>query len=1103
MKLHRIQLTNLHSLYGDHSVDLDADLQGAPLFLIQGPTGSGKSTLMDAVSLALFGTTPRMDRRRKNKPSSKDVAEQIMSRGAGTAQASVEFSKLEAASGQRCRYRAIWAARRAHKKPDGAIQAVDRSIERIGPDGQATLLVSDHRDKVFAPIFFEVLEGFTPQDFQRSMLLAQGRFDAMLHAEPAERAEILERITETADFMDIGARAATMRGAWRGRLEQLGAEAKALSPVGPQQLAELERAAESARSELAEHDTLLQELKRQHAWLTRQRQLEVALEQAKAQHAQIEQERERVRIQLDSLAEHERCGEALAQLEAETQAEQRLASVQSKLTQLHEQLPVVQQQVRQADRDAAHAHQRAEQAAAALEALRAPVQHAVDSQRELQRLQAQRDALVTRIETIERQIERLGEDAKSLGESHSQAQEQLGQASKALTELGVEPPREPDHDALLEQVGELRELLRERAASLQAAKATMDGWDGARREQGQRDQNLAEAQAAVQDALAGLEPLEGELEEAEARLSQAQAALEPLERIAALGAQREQLQDGAPCPLCGSLEHPYLDDPEQRRQTDAVLQELEQARQRHAEALRRSLEAQEALQGARTHSAALQARAQSATDEANRARERADQLAQRARQEIEALELPPETKADDIAAAQGQLRERDDALRQAQQRLRAAHTRAREAASQLREAEQEQKRAEIGLAERRQELTEQASELEEARETHRHTQTQLLERWAAALALDAPDTAERPDAAAEPQVLLASQGRRVRQLEGAAQQRDKAAGGLRAELEKAAGQRQALDVQQGELREECEACTAQLDASLAQLEIGDRAELASRRLPAARFAALQTLRQSLHDRQTKASAALELGRGQREEHNAARPEALPEEADQATLEAQIQAGEAERAERDQAREAAAAALLAAQQDLERSAQAHQRLAEAEAQAEVWFRLHELIGVNDGKRFREFAQALNLDLLLARANRHLERLRDRYRLRTQRDPESGLPTLEFVVQDRDLQGATRSLDTLSGGESFLVSLALALGLSDLRTSSMPVETLMLDEGFGTLDPQTLETALAALQQLQSSGRQVGIISHVVGLQERIEARILVEPMGEGRSRVRVP
>jgi exonuclease SbcC len=88
----------------------------------------------------------------------------------------------------------------------------------------------------------------------------------------------------------------------------------------------------------------------------------------------------------------------------------------------------------------------------------------------------------------------------------------------------------------------------------------------------------------------------------------------------------------------------------------------------------------------------------------------------------------------------------------------------------------------------------------------------------------------------------------------------------------------------------------------------------------------------------------------------------------------------------------------------------------------------------------------------------------------------------------------------GGERFLVSLSLALGLSDFRSVKMPIETLLLDEGFGTLDEKTLEVALSALSQLQADGRQVGIISHVAGLRQRIPARIEVKPLGGGRSEV---
>jgi exonuclease SbcC len=160
-------------------------------------------------------------------------------------------------------------------------------------------------------------------------------------------------------------------------------------------------------------------------------------------------------------------------------------------------------------------------------------------------------------------------------------------------------------------------------------------------------------------------------------------------------------------------------------------------------------------------------------------------------------------------------------------------------------------------------------------------------------------------------------------------------------------------------------------------------------------------------------------------------------------------------------------------------------------------------VANGQRFREFAQALNLRQLIDRANRHLVRLSPRYQLDQEVDPSTGLPTLVFTIRDRFQAVQTRAPKTLSGGESFLVSLSLALGLSDLRNAAMPIETLLLDEGFGTLDNDTLEVALAALGQLHAAGRQVGIISHVSTLQERIPARVLIEPLGEGRSRIRVP
>ena len=164
---------------------------------------------------------------------------------------------------------------------------------------------------------------------------------------------------------------------------------------------------------------------------------------------------------------------------------------------------------------------------------------------------------------------------------------------------------------------------------------------------------------------------------------------------------------------------------------------------------------------------------------------------------------------------------------------------------------------------------------------------------------------------------------------------------------------------------------------------------------------------------------------------------------------------------------------------------------------TWSSLNDLIGSADGKKFRVFAQSLTLDALLAHANGHLEDLSRRYRL--QRVPGSDL---ELQVIDADMGDEVRSVHSLSGGESFLVSLALALGLASLSSQTAEVESLFIDEGFGSLDQDALDMAIASLDTLQSLGRKVGVISHVATLVERIGTRVSVASQGGGRSTVSV-
>jgi exonuclease SbcC len=227
------------------------------------------------------------------------------------------------------------------------------------------------------------------------------------------------------------------------------------------------------------------------------------------------------------------------------------------------------------------------------------------------------------------------------------------------------------------------------------------------------------------------------------------------------------------------------------------------------------------------------------------------------------------------------------------------------------------------------------------------------------------------------------------------------------------------------------------------------------------------------------------------------PSAASQSGEAASL-AQLEQQAAQTSAAQQAAQTAATALqLQIAQDEARRATAAGLLTEIaaqETQQRRWAQLNDLIGSADGKKFRNYAQQYTLDVLLAYTNRHLQQLSRRYRLQRIND------TLAMMVIDQDMGDEARSVHSLSGGESFLVSLALALGLASLSSNRVRVESLFIDEGFGSLDAETLRVAMDALDGLQAMGRKVGVISHVQEMTERIATKILVQKTAGGRSLV---
>lgn len=315
---------------------------------------------------------------------------------------------------------------------------------------------------------------------------------------------------------------------------------------------------------------------------------------------------------------------------------------------------------------------------------------------------------------------------------------------------------------------------------------------------------------------------------------------------------------------------------------------------------------------------------------------------------------------------------------------------------------------------------------------------------------------------------------------------------VQAELQRLQGER---DQCQGQWQAACQAneqaqlrlqqCERQWQQALAESVFADEAAFLAACLPEAQREQLQQLRRRLETQRLAAQGRLTQCQAGLDALSASRPAELSSPAALAEQLAELETRQSEAQQQLGQRQERLAA------DAERR-QAHRQwlveLAQARERYDEWAQLNSLIGSKEGDKFRRFAQGLTLEHLITLANAQLARLHGRYQL--ERKPGE---SLEMRVVDTWQADAQRDTKTLSGGESFLVSLALALALSALVSHKTSIDSLFLDEGFGTLDTETLEVALDALDNLNASGKTIGIISHVAALKERIPVQIQVKKL----------
>ncbi|MCX7087828.1 MAG: AAA family ATPase [Methylococcales bacterium] len=1218
MRILQIRFKNLNSLVGEWLIDLAHPAFTAEgIFAITGATGAGKSTILDALCLALYGRTPRLSKVTKG-------GNEIMSRQTGECFAEVTF---ETSAGQ---FRCHWSQHRARKNAHGDLQAPKHEIA----DAVSGALFETKLRGVAEQI--EATTGMDFERFTRSMLLAQGGFAAFLQAAADDRAPILEQITGTEIYSHISIKIHERRTDERKKYEVLHAELAGMPLLSDAEQQQLH--AERVQKTQAECDLTQQHLQIQQAlaWLTgierleqeltllAEQQQDVSHRQAafKPEHDRLERAKQALELtgiyaslcalrreQAADSQSHTAVQQALPEQEADVKCvEEALKQAIAALAQQdaqQQQLLLLCRQVRALDLQLSEkvpSITAAESGIVAtkksLDAVRtlndtdcrvlaqqqATLENIVRQLAETQadeQLVEQFTGMCSRFDTL-RELERQ-QQAKRLLLANATT-EQCGTAqicAELTSRLAVQKNALATlNAAFTQQQLELKTCLngldmadwraaltdaKERKVRLEAVTQVMQSLAESRRgvlECTTRQDSLVIESTVLAEQLVTQTGVQSALER-EVLLLETQLSL--LNKIHSFEAARQHLQDGEACPLCGAAEHPFavgnIPTPDAAttalkvaratlKQASTVLSKLAIKQAETLKDLEQAAAQRHDYSNKVTHAVAQLHTGLSllAVEIAEQdLSERLPRLVQENEQTLtatvttvqilEALEKSIEELRASVEKVSAELMQWESDT----QRALHNHATAEQAVLRIEKewaliVEQVQKAQAAVLVEvaiyginnvSLDTLDGIQGELSTRREQWLSRQQQRIEldKQVATLQLQ---TVHQNQQIEHFDIDLHQQQERLRLLldEQAVLRQERLAFFGEKEpddeehhystlLEKANRHLDVLrqqfnDVSQNHarLKNKQEDIAKAMLARAEPLAVLD-AEFANRlsELNFADEAAYQAASLSEEVRKELLQKTEQLTREQTEMDTRRRDKAnlLDTERQKQVTE---QLPEQLLLMRDdlqndlRALQQALGAILQKLTDHERQWQAQQdRMHVIDAQkreCERWDCLHALIGSADGKKYRNFAQGLTFEMMVGHANRQLQKMTDRYLLlRDDKQP------LELNVVDNYQAGEIRSTKNLSGGESFIVSLALALGLSHMASRNVRVDSLFLDEGFGTLDEEALDTALETLSGLQQEGKLIGVISHVSTLKDRITTQIHVTPQTGGRSVISGP
>ncbi len=1154
MKILSLRFTNLNSLRGAHEIDFnDPRLSRNGLFAITGPTGAGKSTILDAITLALYGRAARY--------GSEANPENMMSRQTGECSAEVVF---EVDAGE---FRAEWRLRRAKNKPDGKLQNAKRYVY-----DKAGAVIAEKLREVDETI--ERLCGLNYDRFLRSVLLAQGGFAKFLSAKPDERAELLEQLTGTAIYSELSVLAHQVVGEKERDLELKERALDEITVLSEEECSSKTAELAKVSAELTEKRKRLdsvvstigrsEELQRH---LDAEREARTELEALKKKESEIGGDLERLSL-------HQKAAPFFPELrrydDAAAELEKRWAAVKMAKEELESAEKTMEVVLVAALQMSDNAHEevtlKLSEKAAEIAELKGGINQietwlaenirdaALDTKfseivEKLSDLKSARNAqisvktaeakLLNDLEKAQRELTRFERETEEAGLRVHNQRSELEKCRQAVSNL-LEGRDEPELRTKLFEV-------KERINEIKGLKSLVERQSTAVEKERKfgclnrdLDNELKKRESAMDRA--GSEVLK-----AQALYDARAGALTYAEKVVGYEAERHNLVEGESCPLCGSKEHLFKEQSvgqgeidKLRTELKSATSELKAAKETASSARDKVTETKADLRSAKNHISEIVVEISELGKEVSALAEslkiknfevvqiqKALEKSQKDEKALIALLEKLNVAKSDLNNSERQFALRVHEENLSKQSLENCNRSHSDLTRQLQQVRDQQKIhvSEIESARSVYAAIVKPFGIEIADEEWAENARNLLEKRKIVYAakevelrnsLEAVRRAESTYTALKREVDLI--GEAATRMSRKCERGPNNFGDIdKSEVVKMRGTWTSLeDAENGveifgrtiemagkilDERIQAEHSTEELFQNISKALLNRIRESEFRTVDAIRSARLvEEQEMSFSKRKKTIESEGNRLNGRLESIRETVKRLRASETVENTFLEEIKT---EKSQLEEINLDLLSRLSELKTELEFNKKNQNKIelrgSEVEQEREMlkaWRLLKHLIGSHDGKAFRRFAQGVSLDVLVNYANMHLARLSKRYKIRRSR------AELELEIVDYYQAAAVRPMASLSGGETFIASLALALGLSDLAGRNVRIDSLFIDEGFGFLDPDSVDAALSALESLQSDEKIIGVISHVETMRERISAQIAVNKKPGGVSSLEI-